>query len=439
MMITTHFAPDIHVGAKRMTKFAKYLPLYDWQPVVLTKEVSEYHGVDETLLEELPPDLPIYRVREWRFPGTPISPAQTTPGEAIQGKQALVGVCHHLIKAVKFFLFYDYSWLLPAFLIARRLVRENDIPVIYSSSPNPESHMVALLLRLTMPVKWVCEFRDPWTTDHPYYPNISTIQRKSDKYLERLFLHCSDHIVSVGQMLKEDLIRLAGTLRQDKVSVIFNGYDKEDFTGSVASIPKDNRCVITHTGTWGPGRSPEDFLKALTNLLSNYPAMRTSLRVNFIGEFKFSPDLEKTVRQYIEQANLSDIVSIISWLPYKEALANLLASDILLLIERPESPTSNNFWVVTSKVFLYLYARRPILALIPSGSEVARIIREADAGEIVYPTDVEAIKKKIHEMYRLFQRGQLRISPNMAEVEKYDRRKQTATLAQIFDALTDSA
>lgn len=57
MMITIHFAPDIHGGVKRMVKFAKYLPLYDWQPVVLTKEVSEYHGVDEFLLQGLPFDL----------------------------------------------------------------------------------------------------------------------------------------------------------------------------------------------------------------------------------------------------------------------------------------------------------------------------------------------------------------------------------------------
>ncbi len=51
LMITTHFAPDIHVGAKRVTKFAKYLPLYGWQPVILTKEVSEYHAVDESTLQ----------------------------------------------------------------------------------------------------------------------------------------------------------------------------------------------------------------------------------------------------------------------------------------------------------------------------------------------------------------------------------------------------
>ena len=433
LIITTHFAPDIHVGAKRMTKFAKYLPLYGWEPIILTKEVSEYHGIDQTLLQELPTDSPIYRVKGWRLSGDQTSPAQTTPENAIQGKQVRAVFQHHLIKAANFLLFYDYSWLLPAFLTARRLVRENNIRVIYSSSPNPEAHLVALLLRLTLPVKWICEFRDPWTLVHFYYPHISFIQRKSDKYLEVLTLRCSDHIVSVGQVLKEELIKLGGNLHQDKVSVIYNGYDKDDFLSNVAAVEKEDRCVITYVGTWGPGRSPEYFLEALAGLLRHSPDMKERLRINFIGEFKYSPDLEKRIRRYIEQTNLSDVVSIIPWLPYKEALARLLASDILLLVERPESCTNNNLWVVTSKIFLYLYARKPILALLPSGGEAARIIRETSAGETVVPTDVDRIEDKIYDLYKRFESGEL--TCNTTKIERFERRIQTGMLAEIFDSM----
>mgnify|MGYP001569991833 FL=1 len=68
LIITTHFAPDIHVGAKRITKFTKHLPEYGWHPSILTKEINEYHGLDESLLQELPSDLPVYRIPAWRFP-----------------------------------------------------------------------------------------------------------------------------------------------------------------------------------------------------------------------------------------------------------------------------------------------------------------------------------------------------------------------------------
>lgn len=397
LFITTHFAPDIHVGAKRMTKFARHLTDYGWQPVILTKEVKEYHGVDETLLAELPPDLPIHRVSEWNLS--------------------------------RFFL-YDFSWLLPAFFMARRLIRREGIRVIYSSAPDHEAHMVALLLKRTMPVKWVCEFRDPWTTVHQYY-SLSVIQRKSDRYIERLILRCSDKIISVGQMLKEELIKLGG-VSHDKVNVIYNGYDKEDFIDTPAAS-RNGRCIITYAGTWGPGRSPEHFLKALNMLLQRSPEMRGNLQVNFIGEFKYSPELEKETRHYIEQKNLNDVVAIMPWLPYREALAKLLASDVLLLVERPESSSNNNFWVVTSKVFLYLYARKPILALLPSGGEAAKIIRESNAGEIVSPTDIEAVAGKITEMYGRFKRGELASRINLSMIEKYERKKQAGELAAVFN------
>ena len=433
LFITTHFAPDIHVGAKRMTKFARHLTDYGWQPVILPKEINEYHGVDETLLQELSANLPIYRIPEWhpfqRQPQLPtVSGRLSSPNRNWARNN---GLRSHLLKMLNLFFFYDYSWLLPAFFSARRLLQQEDINLIYSSAPDNEAHMVALLLRLTKSVKWICEFRDPWTTLHPYY-NFSFAKRKSDKCLERLVLNCSDHVISVGQMLKEELIKL-GNLCHDKISVIYNGYDKDDFIDSAATVTKDSRCVITYAGTWGPGRSPEYFLKALNMLLQRRPEMRENLQVNFIGEFKYSPDLERKTLHYIEQANLKDVVTIIPWLPYKEALARLLTSDILLLVERPETPTNNNFWVVTSKVFLYLYARKPILALLPSGGEAARIIREADAGEIVSPTDIEAIAVKIGEMYNRFKRGDLASRVKLSDIDKYERKKQAGELAAIFD------
>lgn len=435
LIITTHFAPDIHVGAKRMTKFAKHLPEYCWQPIIITKEIGEYHGVDETLLQELPNDSFIYRISEWQHFRSQARHATVSGGVSLDRGNNKVNVLRtYLMRVLKYFLFYDYSWLIPAFFAARRLIQQESIRIIYSSAPNFEAHLVALLLKLTTSVKWVCEFRDPWTTLHPYY-HISAIQRNIDKYLERVVLRYSDHIISVGQMLKEELMKL-GNLCQNKISVIYNGYDKDDFVDSFPlAVARENKCVITYTGTWGPGRSPECFLRALSRLLQNSPDIRDDLRVNFIGEFKYTPELEDKVMQYIKQANLNDVVSFVPWLPYRESLARLLSSDILLLVERPESSTNNNFWVVTSKIFLYLYARKPILALIPAGGEAAKIIREANAGEVVSPTDIEAIASKVLEMYESFKRGELVSHVKLSEIGKYERKMQTGELATIFNNL----
>ena len=153
LIIATHFPPDIHVGAKRMTKFAKYSNNYDWQPIILTKEIGEYHGVDETLLQELPSDLSIYRIPEWHlFQRRPQLPSIFYEVSSAQDRERVRALQTRLMRALSFFLFYDYSWLLSAFFKARHLVHRESIRLIYSSSPNHEAHLMALLLRLTMMV-----------------------------------------------------------------------------------------------------------------------------------------------------------------------------------------------------------------------------------------------------------------------------------------------
>ena len=67
LIISTHFAPDIHIGAKRPTKFCKFLPKYGWQPIVVTQEIERYRGIDSTLLTDLPDDVEIHRIKEWHW------------------------------------------------------------------------------------------------------------------------------------------------------------------------------------------------------------------------------------------------------------------------------------------------------------------------------------------------------------------------------------
>ena len=305
--------------------------------------------------------------------------------------------------------------------------------MIYSSSPNPEAHLVALLLRLTMPVRWVCEFRDPWTGLLTSYSPRSAVQREVDKCLEKLTLRKSDRIVTVGEVMKQDFARSAGEDCNDKIRVIYNGYDQEDFVG-LDNIGKQDRFVITFLGTWGHLNTPYFFLKALGDLLRKKEYLRERMWVNFIGEVKFDPDLAARIEQVISEENLGAVVHRIPFVPHKKGLSYLYASDVLLLVIGVDShkPDLSN-WRVVAKLFEYLYVRKPILALVPPDGESARIIRETNAGETVAPTDVDRIEEKIYDMYKRFESGNLTSNP--VGIERFDRRIQTGMLAEIFDAL----
>ena len=88
------------------------------------------------------------------------------------------------------------------------------------------------------------------------------------------------------------------------------------------------------------------------------------------------------------------------------------------------------------EVFQYLYARRPILGLLPYGGEAAKIIRDNNAGEVVSPTEIEAIASKIEEMHRKFRQGKLISQVKMSGIEKYERRRQSGELAGILNKFT---
>ena len=440
LIITTHFVPDIHVGAKRLVKFAKYLPSYGWEPIILTKEVSEYHGVDHTLLEELPSNLPIYRVREWRLSRGQKSTAPVMPDGIIHNRPVRARLYSHLLKAADFFLFYDYSWLLPAFLTARRLIRQNDIRVIYSSIPNPEAHLVALLLKLTLPVRWVCEYRDPWTkAPVTFYPLISPLQQPVEWVLEGQVLTRADRLIFVGPKNRDFVLERRSSSLAAKSVILYNGYDEDDFVGLNCNDAGNKSCfTIGHIGTFGRWITPEPFLRALGQLLRQRPELRSRVRVRFIGEVKYDPDMAAQLPQIIQGEGLHDVVALEPFLPHREALAKMIQCHCLLLMQNYLAEAPNQApQALGAKIFEYLRSQRPILALVPPEGDAARIVREMGAGMVVAAEEKEGIVRAILEMYDAFYQGGLAVRGDLTQIQRYERRNQTKELAGILNAAVE--
>jgi glycosyltransferase involved in cell wall biosynthesis len=234
--------------------------------------------------------------------------------------------------------------------------------------------------------------------------------------------------------MKQDFAGRAGNKADGKITLIYNGYDQDDFIGLDHIKKHDKKFIITYLGTWGHLVTPEFFLRALGSLLRKKEHLRERIKVNFIGEVKFDTDLGARIEQIISQENLGLVVQRLPFVPHKRGLSHLYDSDVLLLVIGMDTdrPDASN-WRVVAKLFEYLYVRKPILALVPPDGESARIIRETNSGEIVPPNDIDCIEEKIYEMYKRFENGNL--TSHIRSIEKYDRRIQTGLLAGIFDKL----
>jgi glycosyltransferase involved in cell wall biosynthesis len=172
-----------------------------------------------------------------------------------------------------------------------------------------------------------------------------------------------------------------------------NGWDPELEAEAARAEPPPvdpDRFTLVHTGklSGGWGRHPGPLFEAMARLRSAEPAEAARLELVLAGR----RDSEE--QRLIEGLNLGGMVRHLGELPRVEALALQRHADALLLL------TSRTLvWELPGKVFEYMGARRPVLAL-AADNEAARVVGEAGIGWTVPPDDVEAILAALRRMLR---------------------------------------
>jgi len=92
--------------------------------------------------------------------------------------------------------------------------------------------------------------------------------------------------------------------------------------------------------------------------------------------------------------------------------------------------------VLTGKIFEYLAAERPILAVVPPDGAAADLLRETGAGTVVAPDDVDAIRAALVDLHRRWRDGTLDGTPLSAEWrEQLSRAKRVEELADLLRTL----
>jgi glycosyltransferase involved in cell wall biosynthesis len=172
------------------------------------------------------------------------------------------------------------------------------------------------------------------------------------------------------------------------------------------------------------------FLAAVRDLLDEDEGARARLRINFVGTRRGKYD------DFIRDTGLEATVRYVGYVPHQVSLRYLAESNALFLCQIPvyESAASK----LSGKLFEYLYMRKPILALTIPGL-TADILSRSGLGLVVDPNDRPGIKKAVRELYVAWRDGQARPAVDEAYVGEFDRVRQTARLAALFDRLAGSA
>ncbi len=429
LIISYYFPPSGGAGVQRVPKFVKYLPGFGWQPVVLTvSEDADFPARDESLRGEIPKGTRIvrtpifepyriYRKLTGKAEGTAIDIATNTRGKRRSPGEAV----SEWARSTFFIPDARCFWRKPAVRAGMEIIGDEKIDLIFSSAPPYTCHVIARDLKRRTGLPWAADFRDSWV-GWLSAPKRWFLPRRIDAGLEGSVLSLADGLIAVSDGVKEDLVSRHPEAEKRRWTTIPNGFDNADFEGLVPKADPD-RFVLTYTGSLYGKRNPLVLLEALRSLLSEKPRLRNKMLLRFVGRADSS---------YLDAfRGLGGAVETVPYVSHRESLQFLMDSSALLLII-DDAPASRS--IATGKLYEYAGARKPILALAPEGA-AADVVRSLDAGVVVPPGDVNAIRKALESLVDRWEKHSLCAHSGAGRTGQYERKHLTGRLAEWFDGL----
>jgi len=455
LFICYGFPPSMEMGAYSCAQITRYLPLYGWEPVVLT--VREKYIDDQYLghnyegrvndpdlvirTYKLPHPSDIYRLFKSRSPDS--KPPQESDWKAVsppngaKHKSAL-RKARDLLLSLSCVPDKNNGWLIPAVVAGLRAIKQTRAGLICSSAPYFTSHLAGYWLALLTGLPWMAHFRDPWITGLHAERRPDKICFKINRALERMTISRADVVVCVTEEHAALLRAAYDQMPASKFAVVMNGFDGLEWQEVLESIPSrapgegyaadaPRKFRITYAGNLYMKRNPAPLFRALRALIDSGEIGRDEASVELIGSCESSEG--RGMADIISEAGIEGCVEMRGRLSHSETLRRLLQSDLLLLL------AEELVIQIPGKTFEYLKTRRPILALTYEGA-VATLLRRTGGAWVVSPDDQPGVINAVRECYRLWKRGLPGPAPDPRIVESFDRRRTTARIAELLDLLT---
>lgn len=419
LIVTYYWPPAGGPGVQRWLKFVKYLRDFGIEPILYVPENPNYPLIDEHLQREVPSDIEVLKqpIKEpYRLAGlfSKNKTKQMSSGIISKKKTSVLEKLMLFVRGNFFIPDARVGWVKPSVNFLSEYISNNPIDILITTGPPHSLHLIGMQLKKQLAITWIADFRDPWTTIH-YHKSLrlTKTSAKKHKALEAAVLNTADTIVVTSPTTKREFTAITNR----PVEVITNGFDSN---GKI-EVSLDKNFTISHIGSLLSKRNPEVLWKILNEILTEIPSFKGDLQLQFAGAV--SEDVKKSLINY----GLLEVSNFLGYISHSEALKLQLRSQILLLVEIDSPETTA---IIPGKIFEYLAAKRPIIALGPKGSDIQEIIDETKAGRFFNLKEGDILKSEILRYYSDFKKGDLNISSQ--GIEKYSRRELTKQMAFII-------
>ena len=444
LVITYYWPPSGGSGVQRWLKTSKYLPQFGWTPVIYTPENPDVNSIDESLLKDVSPDLEIIR-RKIREPYAAYKfLTGKKKGEHIQAnivsseKKGFIQKLSGHIRANWFIPDPRVWWVKPSVRFLKKYIAQNNVDAIISTGPPHSMHLIAREIHRVFNIPWIADFRDPWTNIFYFkHLGLSDKSLRKHKALERSVLEEADRIVVVSSQMKTEFSTGDYSQFANKISVIPNGYDPDDFSAEknpeLSTVENEiaektaGKFVVAHTGLLPESANPDRLWKVLGDLAKKDADLRQKLLIAVMGQ------TDVRVKEEIAENGLSENFVDLGYVPHTLSVAWMKRADLLLLPLRKEKESKA---IVTGKFFEYLATGNRILAFGPVDGNLAEELSATGSGNICEFEDENGIRNSVETIWRDFIGGTKNNEGKQIESRgKFSRIKASEDFAKMLNEI----
>jgi len=405
-MIAFHFPPLAgSSGIQRTISFARHLPQFGWEPLILTAHPRAYERVSDDQLMDVPRSATVERAL------------------ALDSARHLAIFGHYPAFVARPDRWV--TWWLGAVPKGLQMIRKYRPHAVWSTYPIATAHKIAHTLHRLSGLPWIADFRDPMAQDgYPADPKTWESFRKIEEGALRSASLCVFVAPGAARTYRERYPDVPAA----RLAVVENGYDEEGYArlqspDSGPLLP--GTFTLLHSGIVYPSeRDPTQLFRALRLMLDAGRLKPGELRLRLRA-----PAHEDLLSKLIDKFRVAEVVELCPPIPYRHALQEMMRADGLLVLQ-----ASNCNQQIPAKVYEYLRCRRPILALTDSAGDTASLLRKAGMQNIGSLDSAEEIGLELRRFLDQAKRGEAAL-PSTALVASASRSNRARELASLLDHL----
>ena len=440
LMIAYYFPPLAGSGVFRSIKFAKYLPLFNWHPTVVSTDAPPFfwNYLDESQIAEIPKDVEVFRVHDkfkeemqTGYNNQRLNEILNFSFSVIRDNPEAANLFVELSKiqqglgALLRFPCMCLSWACDTFNFIDSNIDINKFDVIYTTSGPYSVHIIGYLLSKKYNIPWVADWRDQWSDNPEEHHDENNPIDKLVKAFETAFLHQANCSITVV----EDAVPMYMkhfNLPKEKIVCITNGYDEADFKEFPMIMKKNEKFTINYSGLlYTKYRDITPVLRCIKNLISDKLINQDDIVLRLVGK-SLDYDSIKLAKQF----DLESILLQTGYVSHREAIISNVTANLLLLLIGEEEKHKRGY---TGKFFDYLRSGHPILAIAPQGGVVDKALKENGHGKALLSTQTKKIQKMILDEYLKWKNNEYIERIYSPKIKKFERKVLTSQLVEIFE------